>query len=243
MIFQRKTLVLLHGHGMDDSIWDQLDAILNDSFTIIRPNISLLTSCQTVEAYADELHRLLTNANIQKCTLIGHSMGGYIALAFAKKYPEMLQGLGLFHSTALADDEAKKHQRNQMIALLRTYGTASFLKNTAPNLFGGRYKSLHTEKVQEHINFFSKLPEGALIAGMNAMRDRSDQTEVLKDAKFPVLMILGMEDNFAPFESGMELSTLPGQCYPFILAEAGHMGMVERPDATARMIRWYMSKV
>lgn len=84
MIFQRKTLVLLHGHGMDDSIWDQLDAILNDSFTIIRPNISLLTSCQTVEAYADELHRLLTNANIQRCTLIGHSMGGYIALALQK---------------------------------------------------------------------------------------------------------------------------------------------------------------
>lgn len=155
----------------------------------------------------------------------------------------MLQGFGLFHSTALADDEAKKHQRNQMVSLLRTYSTASFLKNTAPNLFGGRYKALHPEKVQEHIDYFSKLPEEALVAGINAMRERSDQQEVLKTMGVPVLMILGMEDNFAPFESGMELSTLPGQCYPFILAEAGHMGMVERPDATARMIRWYMGKI
>ncbi|WP_025763066.1 alpha/beta fold hydrolase [Dyadobacter tibetensis] len=243
MIFQRKTLVLLHGHGMDDSIWDQLDAILNDSFTIIRPNISLLTSCQTVEDYADELYRLLTNANIQRCTLIGHSMGGYIGLAFAKKYPEMLQGFGLFHSTALADDEAKKHQRNQMVSLLRTYGTASFMKNTAPNLFGTRYRSLHPDKVQEHVDFFAKLPEEALVSGIHAMRERSDQQEVLKTINVPVLIILGMEDNFVPFESGMDLSTLPAQCYPFILAEAGHMGMIERPDATARMIRWYMSKV
>ncbi|WP_109674924.1 alpha/beta fold hydrolase [Dyadobacter jejuensis] len=243
MIFQRKTLVLLHGHGMDDTIWDQLDAILNDSFTIVRPNISLFTACQTVEAYADELYRFLTSANIQKCTLIGHSMGGYIALEFAKKYPDMLVGFGLFHSTALADDESKKHQRNQTITLIRNYGTPSFLKNTAPNLFGQRYKASHPQKLQEHIDFFAKLPEAALIAGINAMRDRADNTEVLKEMKVPVLLILGMEDAFVSFESGMELSTLPERCYPFILAEAGHMGMIERPDATARMIRWFMGKL
>jgi len=120
MNLHRKTLVLLHGHGIDDTIWDSLDAAINDSYTVVRPNISLLTSCQSVEEYADELHRFLTNANIQKCTLIGHSMGGYISLAFAEKYKDMLEGFGLFHSTAYADDDAKKHQRDQMIDLLRT---------------------------------------------------------------------------------------------------------------------------
>ncbi len=243
MIPHRKTLVLLHGHGMDDTIWDNLDAILNDSFIVIRPNISLFTFCKSVEDYADELYRFLTSANIQICTLIGHSMGGYIGLAFAEKYPEMLQGFGLFHSTALADDETKKHQRNQTIELIRNYGTGSFIRNTAANLFGERYKELYPEKLLAHITYFSKLPEQALIVGMQAMRLRPDRTHVLKSLQVPVLIILGMEDKFIPFESGMDLAGLPKECYPFILAETGHMGMVEKPDATSRMIQWFMSKI
>src|SRR5215217_7471757 len=131
MNLHRKTLVLLHGHGADDTIWDYVDASLNEYFTIVRPNISLFTFCQSVEDYADELYRFLTNATITKFTLIGHSMGGYIALAFAEKYPDMLEGFGLFNSTAYADDEAKKHQRNQTIELLRNHGTETFIKNTA----------------------------------------------------------------------------------------------------------------
>ncbi len=243
MIPLRKTLVLLHGHGMNDSIWDNLDLILNDSFVVIRPNISLFTFCRTVEEYADELYRFLSNANIWKCTLIGHSMGGYIGLAFAEKYPNVLQGFGLFHSTSLADNETKIHQRNQTIDLIKNYGTSSFIKNTAGNLFGERYKQTFPEKLQAHIQYFSKLPESALIAGIEAMKSRPDRTNVLKNMEVPVLMILGMEDKFISFEEGMGLSTLPKVCYPFVLAEAGHMGMVERPDATARMIQWFMTKI
>lgn len=243
MNLHRKTLVLLHGHGVDDTIWDSLDAAINEYYTVVRPNISLLTSCQSVEDYADELHRLLTNANIQKCTLIGHSMGGYISLAFAEKYGDMLEGFGLFHSTALADDDAKKQQRTQMIELLKNYGTESFIKNTAPNMFGDRYKELYPERIKEHISYFGKLPADALIAGITAMRSRPDRTAVLANLPFPVLFIIGMQDKLIPFESVIGLSDFTQKGYPLILAEAGHMGMVERPDATARMINWYMGKI
>jgi pimeloyl-ACP methyl ester carboxylesterase len=243
MNLHRKTLVLLHGHGIDDSVWDGVDALLNDDFTVVRPNISLFTFCKTVEDYADELHRFLTNATIEKCTLIGHSMGGYIALAFAEKYPEMLEGFGLFHSTAYADDESKKHQRNQTIDMLRTYGTETFLKNTAANMFGDRFKEVYPQKINEHIVRFGKLPAEALISGIIAMRDRKDRTEVLAAFPFPVLFIIGMQDKILPFEKSITLSEFPRKSYPFILAEAGHMGMVERPDASARMISWYMGQL
>lgn len=243
MNLHRKTLVLLHGHGVDDAIWDSIDASINEYFTVVRPNISLFTFCQTVEEYADELHRFLTNAVIEKCTLIGHSMGGYIALAFAEKYPEMLEGFGLFHSTAYPDDESKKHQRNQTIDMLRNYGTEMFVKNTAANLYGDRYKELHPNKVKEHIEKYGKLPAEALIAGINAMRERPDRTAVLAAMPFPVLFIIGMQDKLIPFESCISLSEYPKQSYPFILAEAGHMGMLERPDASARMISWYMNRI
>jgi pimeloyl-ACP methyl ester carboxylesterase len=243
MNLHRKTLVLLHGHGADDTIWDYLDAAINEYFTIVRPNISLFTFCQSVEDYADELHRLLTNANILKCTLIGHSMGGYIALAFAEKFPDMLEGFGLFHSTAYADDDAKKEQRGKMIELLKEEGTEAFIDKTAPNMFGDRYKELFPERVESHIAYFKKLPAPALIAGLTAIRDRPDRTSVLASLPFPVLFIIGMQDKIIQFENVITLSEYPKQSYPFILAEAGHMGMVERPDATARMISWYMGKI
>jgi len=243
MNLHRKTLVLLHGHGIDDTIWDSLDAALNEYYTIVRPNISLFTFCQSVEDYADELYRFLTTATITKFTLIGHSMGGYIALAFAEKYPELLEGFGLFNSTAYADDEAKKHQRNQTIELLRNHGTETFIKNTAGNLFGDRYKELYPDRIKAHIEHFGKLPADALIAGIVAMRNRPDRTAVLAAMPFPVLFIIGMQDKLIPFESCISLSEYPKQSYPFILAEAGHLGMVERPDATARMINWYMGRI
>jgi pimeloyl-ACP methyl ester carboxylesterase len=243
MNLHRKTLVLLHGHGVNDSIWDSIDASINEYYTVVRPNISLFTFCKTIEEYADELHRFLTSSVIEKFTLIGHSMGGYIALAFAEKYPEMLEGFGLFHSTAYADDEAKKHQRNQTIDMLRNYGTETFIKNTAANMFGERFKELYPEKIKEHILRFGKLPAEALITGINAMRDRKDRTAVLAAMPFPVLFIIGMQDKILPFESCISLSEYPKQSYPFILAEAGHMGMVERPDASARMISWYMGRI
>jgi pimeloyl-ACP methyl ester carboxylesterase len=243
MNLHRKTLVLLHGHGADDTIWDYLDAAINEYFTIVRPNISLFTFCQSVEDYADELYRFLTNANIQKCTLIGHSMGGYIALAFAEKFPEMLEGFGLFHSTAYADDDAKKEQRGKMIELLKEEGTEAFIEKTAPNMFGDRYKELFPERVEAHIEYYKKLPAPALIAGLTAIRDRPDRTSVLASLPFPVLFIIGMQDKIIQFENVITLSEYPKQSYPFILAEAGHMGMVERPDATARMISWYMGKI
>ncbi|GAB3163911.1 alpha/beta fold hydrolase [Telluribacter humicola] len=243
MKLHRQTLVLLHGHGVDDKIWEDLDAQLNDCCTLIRPNLSLLTSCTSMEAYAEELYRFLTSAAVNKCILIGHSMGGYIALEFARKYPDMLEGFGLFHSIAFADDDAKKEQRDKMADLLHNQGAANFLRHTGANMYGQRYKELYPEKVQEHINHYGRLSAEALVAGIKAMRDRADRTDVLAGLPFPVLFIIGMQDDILPFERSMEMIRYPKQSYPMILAEAGHMGMVERPDASARIIQWYIDQL
>lgn len=238
----RKTLVLLHGHGMDDTLWDELVPLLGDSYRLIKPNGSLLTNCTTVEAYAEELYRLLTSTQITKMTLIGHSMGGYISLAFAERYPEMLEGFGLFHSSALADDDAKKEQRTQMAQLLRTHGAEAFIRRTLPNLFGERFKELSPEKVQKYVERYGKLPAEALAVGVEAMRARPDRSEVLRNLPCPVLFIMGMDDQAVPFEKTMAQVDYPAKAYPFVLAEAGHLGMLERPDASARIIRWYMDR-
>ncbi len=236
----RKTLVFLHGHGVDASIWDDLDNLLNQDYRIIRPDLSLQSSCHTMEEYADELFRMLQNAIIEKCILIGHSMGGYISLAFAAKYPGMLEGFGLFHSTAYADTPEKKEQRTRMAELLRTQSTADFIRLTGGNMFSPAFKKAHTARVSDHIARFGKLPAEALAVGAEAMRERADTTEVLRQLPFPVLMIIGLDDQIIPFDKALELAAYPARCYPFVLSNAGHLGMIEQPDASASLIRWYV---
>ncbi len=239
----RKNLVLVHGHGVDDSIWDSVAPLLSETYTVIRPNLSLLTNRNTIEGFADELHGFLTNAGIQKCTLIGHSMGGYIGLAFLEKYPEMIEGFGLFHSLAYADDEVKKEQRNKMIALLREKGASDFIRLTGANMFGKRYRKARGERVRQHVAHFSELPAEALAVGVEAIRDRPDRTKVLEEMKVPLLLIIGMEDILMPFDKVIEMATFPRQAYPFILSDSGHMGMVERTDTTVKILNWYLDKI
>ncbi len=236
----RKTIVFLHGHGVDSSIWDQLDNLLNQDYRIVRPDLSLQSSCHTMEEYADELYRMLQNAIIEKCILIGHSMGGYISLAFAEKYPQMLEGFGLFHSTAYADTPEKSEQRTRMAELLRTQSTADFIRLTGGNMFSPSYRQSDAAKVKEHINRFSKLPAEALAVGAEAMRARPDRTKVLSKLSFPILLIFGQEDQIIPFEKAIDLTKYPKKSFPFVLSQAGHLGMVEQPDTSASIIKWYV---
>lgn len=236
----RKTLVFIHGHGVDYSIWDELDNMLNQDYRIIRPDLSLQSSCHSIEAYADELFRMLQNAVIEKCILIGHSMGGYIALAFAEKYPQMLEGFGLFHSTAYADSDEKKEQRTRMAELLRTKHTPNFIRLTGGNMFSTSFRKAKPNVVKDHIRRFSKLPAEALAVGTEAMRERPDRTNVLGALHCPVLFIFGLDDQIIPFENSLTLTKYPKQSYPFVLSNAGHLGMIEQADASASIIRWYV---
>ncbi len=239
----RKTLVLLHGHGVDDSIWDEVYTDLNEDYTVIKPNFSSISTCSTMEEYADELYRFLDSAAIQKITLIGHSMGGYIALAFVEKHPDMVEGIGLFHSTTYADTAEKKEQRQKVANLLQKEGSEAFIRLTAPNLFGGHFRKTKQAKYKGYIEKFSTLPSKALAAGSLAMGKRPDRTHILKKTTLPVLFIFGMKDQLMPFEKLIELTRLPQRSYHFIIAEAGHMGMVEKPDASAQILRYFMEEV
>ena len=114
-----KPVVLLHGFGEDSSIWDQQVLFLKEHCLLIVPDLpgsgkSDLLKLKvepdpiSIDDYADCIYSLLQHEAIPFCIMLGHSMGGYITLAFAEKYPLLLEGFGLIHSTAYADSEEKK---------------------------------------------------------------------------------------------------------------------------------------
>ncbi len=236
---QSLSIGLIHGHGVDASIWDGVYADLTLDNSVLKPDFSRLTNLTTIEEYADELYARLQTARVEKIVLIGHSMGGYISLAFAEKYPEMIQALVLYHSTATADDENKRQVRRQTINGLQTQGTAPFIQKQMPTMVASTYPP---EKTQELVERFQDLPADALIVGMKAIADRPDQTDILRNASYPILLVLGHEDQLIPYDKTAQLASLSIQISVSTIEKAGHLSMVEQPDASILAIRSFIGQ-
>lgn len=241
-------VLFIHGFAEDSRIWDEVTNGLEENYQLIIPDIpgsgqsSLLQGENvSIADYADVMHAILTKENIIGCTLIGHSMGGYISLAFAAKYPAAVNALGLFHSSAYADDEAKKETRRKAIHVIREKGAMAFLKTAIPGLFANPEKSkVHIDLLLKRAAAFS--PE-ALIQYYEAMIARPDTTQVLKEIQHPVLFILGEHDKAVPFVHGLQQSHLPAVAHINILRNSAHMGMLEETGKSFSILSHFLSAI
>lgn len=173
--------------------------------------------------------------------MIGHSMGGYITLAFAKKYPQYLKGFGLFHSTAYADSEEKKNTRKKGIEFILKNGAVDFLQTTTPNLFSPFTKDQRPELIDEFIRGLNNFSAPALVSYYQAMMDRQDTTDLLKTTSLPVLFIIGEHDNAIPYKDSLTLTHLPEKSYIHILHQSGHMGMLEETTKSNTILKEFLS--
>lgn len=245
-------VMLVHGFGEDSSVWSTQVAFLKDHVRLIVPDLpgtgtsGLLKekdehSPIQVEDYADCLLALLNHENTGRCTMLGHSMGGYITLAFAERYPSRLERYGLVHSTAFADSGEKKKTRLKSIAMIEEYGAMAFLKNTTPNLFAASFKTAHPEKVEALIDAGKQFTPEALQQYTRAMMLRPDRTKVLSSNYLPVLFVIGTDDIAAPLADVIKQVTLPRISYIHVLQDTGHMGMLEAPDLLNRYLLSFLT--
>ncbi len=230
-------VVLLHGFAENSNIWNEQVSFLQDHCTLIIPDLPgsgksgmLQKKNVTIEDYATSVNAVLINVSIDSCILFGHSMGGYITLAFAKMFAEKLQAFGLVHSSAFADNEEKIASRQKGIKMMEEHGAYSFLKNTTPNLFSENYKKQHPERVSELIEQGKHFSKDALIQYYEAMMNRSDSTETLRKSNVPVLFIIGSEDKAAPLVDLLQQVHLPQVSFMHIIEDCGHMSMWEKAD-------------
>lgn len=226
-------LVLVHGFAEDGSIWDHQTAYLKNSHRLIIPDppgsglSSPLSGGASMEEMADAVKAVLDAEGISECILAGHSMGGYITLAFAELYPQMLKAFGLFHSTSYADSEEKKAVRRKGIEFIRKNGAAPFIKQTTANLFSETSRSQHPEWISMLIERYASFNSDSLIQYYEAMIRRPDRSHILRQFPRPVLFIIGEQDNTIPLTISLQQSHLPDVSYIYILEQAGHMGMLE----------------
>lgn len=238
-------VILLHGFMENKEVWKEVVAKLSASFQVIVPDMPGFgqsyynKNYQSVEAMADEVHTLLDKLQINQCIIIAHSLGGYVALAFAEKFANRLKGLGLFHSTAFADNEEKKQNRDKTALFIDKNGVQPFAHNFVQSLFYKERKEELADIIDKMYQIALQTPKETAVAVTRAMRNRPDRTQVLKEATYPVLFIAGKADEAVPLEKSKEMLYLPKNALIQLLDETAHMGMFERPEETYFMVEQF----
>ncbi len=242
-------LVLLHGFLESLEMWNDFMSALSRTNKVIAVDLpgfgktEVFSDNHSMELMADTVNTVLEEENIKFCLLAGHSMGGYVSLAFAKKYSAKLKGLVLFHSQAAADDEQGKTNRNRTIDIVKK-NHKDFIAAFIPSLFAEQNIEKFHDKIEEAKAVSLQTSAEGIIAALAGMRDREDHRKLLKELDIPVLFIAGKQDSRIPMEKILPQIALPKHAEALILDGVGHMGFIEARKQTLRTlahfgVKWF----
>ncbi|MGG4143941.1 alpha/beta hydrolase [Paenibacillus algorifonticola] len=241
-------LVLLHGYCGSSAYWEEVAPMLAQQSRLIIPDLrghglsSAAADLEaTMELYADDLYAILEALRIDKVCLIGHSLGGYITLAFAERYADQLAAFGLVHSTALADSEAAKDNRDNTINLIKQGQLEQVIDGMSQKLFAPDNLDRLPSKVARVKAIGYQTGGTGAIAAASGMKARPDRTSILREAKLPVLLLAGEGDQIVPPERTL-LFEGPS-ITQVLLSDAGHMSMLEQPEACAEAISSFIARL
>lgn len=239
-------MVFLHGFCEDKTIWSAFERRLKSHYQVVLIDLPghgespIGITDFNLEAVAGDIHHLLASHDIHEYFVIGHSLGGYIALAMAELFPDHLLGLGLFHSSTFADDENKKKVRLSVKEFIIQHGVASFSKNFVPRLFANKEK--HLLAINKMIQVASQTDAHGVIGFSLAMMSRPDRTQVLESTIKPVFIIGGALDSAVPLEVTRKMIEKIKVGEGLILEETGHNGFVEAEGESLVFIAEFLNK-
>lgn len=239
-------VVLLHGFCESKSIWKEFSISLSENFRVICPDLpgfgeSILDQEEiSMEWFADELHKFLQLLQINEYVFVGHSLGGYVGLALAERYPEGLKGFCLFHSTAYADSAERKTNRDKTYAFIQKNGIALFAQSFVEPLFLLKNRTLLKKEISDLKEIAAHSSEKGVLATTRAMRDRADRTAVLASLHCPIILIGGKNDATIPAEKLEEQANMSNSMTLEIVDNCGHMGMYEQKEHTLELLKKFV---
>ncbi|MCF8298869.1 MAG: alpha/beta hydrolase [Saprospiraceae bacterium] len=242
-----KPIVLLHGFLESSNMWDEFSMDLLNSFKIISIDLPghgktiCFDEIHTMEFMAECVKTVLEYLRIDECVMVGHSMGGYVALAYAEKYQSDLKALCLFHSNALADPPEAKINRSRAIAVVRK-NHKGFISHFIPDLFAHDNIEKYKEKIKELQNDADNLTKEGVIAALEGMKLRTDKLNFIKRTEMPILFIIGKEDPRANLNTMFEQISIPKYSELLLLRDSGHMGYIEEKEMTVKAIMGFAGK-
>ncbi|MFO8054428.1 MAG: alpha/beta fold hydrolase [Bacteroidales bacterium] len=240
-------IVLLHGFMESMEMWNPFLPSLTQDFTVVMPDLpghgrsECYNEEHSMEFMAEEVKKVLEKENIKKCTLIGHSMGGYVAMAFGRNYPEFLNGIVLFHSHPDADTPEGRKNRERIVQLVKKDKTG-FIRNFIPSLYYNPFRKDLKDKIEDQKKIAGAMKPEGIIAALKGMKSRKSTTDVIQNTQLPILFIIGKQDSRTDLNRMLQLVGMPAHSESLILEHAGHMGFFEAEYETLSTLHYFSLK-
>jgi 3-oxoadipate enol-lactonase len=242
-----KPLVLLHGFPFSLHMWRPQGAGLQARYRVITPNLRGFGATDpfdgppSVEQMAEDVNGLLDALGIkEKVVLGGLSMGGYVALAFARRHPERLRGLILADTRAEADSAEGKANRDKTIAFAETHSAREVVEQMLPRLLSEQTRRQQPGVAKEIVTIATAQGRAGIVGALQAMRDRPDSLPFLQNIRVPALVIVGEDDIVTPLAASQNLVQGIGGARLVVIPEAGHMSNLEQPHAFTEALEAFL---
>lgn len=235
-------IILLHGYLESLNIWDGFANILHDRYRVLCPDLpghgksGIIGEVHSMEKMAESVLAVIDHCGIDKCFIIGHSMGGYCGLAFMELFPERLNGLCLFHSHPFPDTKQIMNNRCREIVLVNQGRKELISKINIPKAFAPHNVDMLKSEVQRATEIAISNPDNGIIACLNGMMQRPSRENLLAETGTPVLLIAGKHDNYISFDEVAKKIRLPEGASFVTLDSSGHIGFLEEPQKAAGTI-------
>ncbi len=234
-----KTVLLLHGYLENMLVWEDFIPLIYKQVRVVTVDLpghgisEVKGQIHTMDYLADVMAAALKALNIDKAYIVGHSMGGYVALALCERHPECVEGLVLLHSTPNADSEEKKKNREREIAIIKS-GKKELLAHSAPQ---AGFANDNIQRCQPYIDDLAEMvhitEDEGIIALLGGMIARKDQNQMLRQTTIPQLFILGRKDNYITPEVAQAMVEAHPQAKVAWMESSGHMSFIEQPEECA----------
>lgn len=242
-----KSIILIHGFAGSKLYWEKVLPQLSLNNRVIAIDLpghgesTMGLEKYSIEDMAGLIKGLLDHLGLEKATMFGHSLGGYITLAFAELYPQYLKGFSLVHSTANQDSAEAKAARESNARKVVEEGMEAFMEGLSQKLFSPVNTEKNSHDIKNTIKIGISTHIKGVVSALLAMRDRPDRNEVLEQTDLPVLLIAGEQDQIIPPEKTFTV-TKPN-IEQTLIKGAGHMSMYEQPEELVKIMNKFLAKI
>lgn len=240
-------VILLHGFLESIHMWNDYANELSKKYRVVcidlpgHGNSGCFGYVHSMDEMAETVKVVADHLRLKRYHLVGHSMGGYVALAFGELYPDIPKSITLFHSTTYPDSESKKLDRDRAIQVVKKSPDA-LIKVSIPNLFRAKSRKIYKTQIANMIAEARKMPVQGIIAALEGMKERPDREALLHLSPIPFCIIAGKKDNVLPIEKMEEQMHAP-RVLDRLITENGHMGFIEDRDLCLETLSYFIEDI
>ena len=238
-------IVFLHGFCDNHELWSDFIPEFTDSYRVLTPDLpgfgqsTLLPGPFTIDDVGDEIAQWFEQVGLIQPVVIGHSLGGYVALSLLARHANQVSGIGLFHSTPAGDSPERKKIRDKVIQFVELNGVEPFIDTFVPGLFVNK-SDPHIDATRQRCLTTSK---DTLVGYARVMRDRPDRTQTFQNGLVPLVVIAGIKDSLIPLDDLKKLAKMTPNCEFFEIQEAAHMGIFEAKKQCQTIISGFADRI